>query len=90
MMLANHTSIRNLFKVIVSKYKLMRRRGAFLDNYRAFKIFNSNLEEFDQAEEAAQKLIAEYEASEKEDYINWGAAEDAREGGAGEAGMDFH
>ena len=68
----------------------MRRRGAFLDNYRAFKIFENNLDEFDFAEEAALSLIAEYEASEKEDYINWGAAEDAREGGAGDGGMDYH
>lgn len=86
-MLANHTSIRNLFKVIVNKYKKMRRPGAFLDNYRAFKMFQNNLDEFDIAEEAVNKLISEYEASEKEDYINWGAAEDAREGGAG--AMDY-
>lgn len=89
MMLANHTSIRNLFKIIIEQQKKMRKRTAFLDAYKSFKIFADGLEEFDAAEEACTKLIEEYEAAEKEDYINWGAAEDARDGAA-DGGMDYH
>ena len=67
----------------------MRKRTAFLDAYKAFPIFSDGFEEFDLAEESVIKLIEEYEAAEKEDYINWGAAEDMRDG-AGDRGMDYH
>ena len=67
----------------------MRKRTAFLEAYKQFPIFSDGLEEFDQAEECVVKLIEEYEAAEKEDYINWGASEDQRAGG-GDAGMDYH
>jgi len=86
MMLANHTSIRNLFKIIIEQQKKMRKRTAFLDAYKAFDIFKDGFEEFDNAEECVVKLIEEYEAAEKEDYINWGAAEDQRAFGG--EGMD--
>jgi tubulin gamma len=33
-MLANHTSIRDLFLRITSQYDKLRKRDAFLDNYR--------------------------------------------------------
>lgn len=36
---------------------------------------------------ACGKLIEEYQAAESEDYINWGAQEDMRDGGA-DGGMD--
>jgi len=39
MMLANHTSIRNLFKVILDQYKKFRKRGAQLHHYKETKIF---------------------------------------------------
>lgn len=88
-MLANHTSIRSLFKVLDNNYKLMRRRNAFLDQYKAFKLFENNFDELDEAAESVTKLIEEYEAAEKEDYISWGAQEDAKDGGAGDGGMDY-
>lgn len=88
MMLANHTSIRNLFKITLEQQRKMRKRAAFLDSYKAFKIFSEGFEEFDSAEESVVKLIEEYEAAEKEDYVNWGATEDMRDGGA-DGGMDY-
>lgn len=66
----------------------MRRRNAFLENYKEFKIFQNGLEEFEDAENSVCKLIDEYEAAEKEDYISWGAQEDMRDG-AGDGGMDY-
>ena len=33
-MLANHTSIRDLFLRIAQQYDKLRKRDAFLDNYR--------------------------------------------------------
>ncbi len=86
MMLANHTSIRNLFKVILEQYKKFRKRGAQLHHYKETKIFQDSYEEFDFSEEAVKKLIDEYAAAEGEDYINWGAHEDEKDGGDG---MDY-
>jgi len=79
MMLANHTSIRNLFKVILEQYKKFRKRGAQLHHYKDTKIFQDSYEEFDYSAEAVTKLIEEYEAAESEDYINWGANEDHKD-----------
>jgi len=44
--------------------------------YKSTKLFADSLEEFDHAEEVVRKLIEEYAAAEKADYIDWGAAED--------------
>ena len=85
-MLANHTSIRSLFKVILNQERKMKKRNAYIDQYKAFDLFKDGTEEFDSAEESVQKLIEEYEAAEKEDYINWGMQEDLRDGGG--AGND--
>ena len=87
MMLANHTSIRNLFKIILEQYKKFRKRGAQLHHYKETKIFSDSYEEFDHSEEAVRKLIEEYAAAEKEDYINWGATEDMKD--VGNDGMDY-
>ena len=83
-MLANHTSIRNLFKVILEQYKKFRKRGAHLNHYKDTKIFENSFEEFDNSEEAVRNLIDEYAAAEGEDYINWGDHQDAKD-----EGMDY-
>ena len=57
MMLANHTSIRSLFKIIIDQQKKMRKRNAFLDGYKAFKVFENGFDEFDNAEESVLNLI---------------------------------
>lgn len=86
MMLANHTSIRNLFKVIAEQYKKFRKRGAQLHHYKETEIFKDSYEEFDHSEEVVLKLIEEYAASETEEYLNWGASEDMKLSGDG---MDY-
>ena len=88
-MLANHTSIRNLFKIILEQYKKFRKRGAHLHVYKETKIFEDSYEEFDHSEECVRKLIEEYAAAEKDDYINWGSAEDMKDGASNEGGMDY-
>ena len=72
LMLANHTSIRDLFHRIASQYDKLRKRDAFLDNYRKVDMFADDLSEFDESREIVQDLIEEYRASESADYINWG------------------
>ena len=85
LMLANHTSIRDLFDRICRQYDKLRKRDAFLDNYRKVAMFADDLTEFDDSREIVQDLIEEYRASESADYINWGLDRAASHGGPTDA-----
>ncbi|EEP79621.1 tubulin gamma chain [Uncinocarpus reesii 1704] len=78
LMLANHTSVATLFKRIVSQYDRLRKRNAFLEQYKKEAPFADGLGEFDEARAVVMDLVAEYEAAEKEDYLEGpgGGAED--------------
>ncbi len=60
LMLANHTSIRQLCEKILKSYERMRNKNAFIDQYRQIKMFKENLYEFDDSKETVQNLINEY------------------------------
>lgn len=77
LMLANHTSIATLFKRIVRQYDGMRKRNAFMEQYKKTAPFADNLDEFDEAREVVTDLIAEYEAAEDADYLNPDAGKEA-------------
>ena len=87
-MLANHTSIRDLFQRICSQYDKLRKRDAFLDNYRKVPMFADDLSEFDDSREIVQDLIEEYRAAESADYINWGLDRAAGATGAAAPGPE--
>ena len=70
-MLANHTSMAELFDRLLSQYDRFRRRNAFLDNYRREPMFKDNLDEFDSARETVQCLVDEYRACERKDYVDY-------------------
>ncbi|KAF8412144.1 hypothetical protein HHK36_000100 [Tetracentron sinense] len=73
LMLASHTSIRHLFSKCLSQYEKLRKKQAFLDNYRKFPMFeDNNLSEFDESREIIASLVDEYKACESPDYIKWG------------------
>ncbi|KAL5993548.1 Tubulin gamma-1 chain [Asimina triloba] len=73
LMLASHTSIRHLFSKCLSQYEKLRKKQAFLDNYRKFPMFADNdLSEFDESRELIESLVDEYKACESPDYIKWG------------------
>jgi len=78
-MLANHTSIRNIMKTLLDQYKKFRKRDAFMAQFKATKIFNDDLSEFDHSEEVVRKLIDEYAAAERESYIDWGHEEEMKD-----------
>lgn len=84
LMLANHTSIATLFKRIVLQYDRLRKRNAFLEQYKKEAPFSDGLGEFDEARAVVQDLIAEYEAAEEGDYLNpeAGKGTSAEEGAA--------
>ena len=73
LMMANHTSIAHLFQTCISQYDKLRKRDAFLDTYRKEPIFADSLDEFDSAREVVESLSQEYRASERPDYISYGA-----------------
>ncbi|EGC49022.1 tubulin gamma chain [Histoplasma capsulatum var. duboisii H88] len=72
LMLANHTSVATLFKRIVSQYDRLRKRNAFLEQYKKEAPFADGLGEFDEARTVVMDLIAEYESAEKPDYAGGG------------------
>ncbi|KAL1969465.1 hypothetical protein VTN77DRAFT_8903 [Rasamsonia byssochlamydoides] len=80
LMLANHTSVATLFKRIVQQYDRLRKRNAFLEQYKKEAPFADGLGEFDEAKAVVMDLVAEYEAAEKENYLDPGAGEN-KEGG---------
>jgi tubulin gamma len=47
LMIANHTSMGQLFGRIINQYDKLRKRNAFLDQYRKEPMFENGLEEFD-------------------------------------------
>lgn len=71
LMLANHTSMAQLFGRTINQYDKLRKRNAFLEQYRREPMFADGLEEFDSAREVVTDLIEEYKAAETEDYVNW-------------------
>lgn len=72
LMMANHTSISTVFEKSCRLYDKLRKREAFLENYRKESIFQENLDEMDNSREVVQQLIDEYQAATKSDYISWG------------------
>lgn len=80
LMLANHTSIRNLFERTLKQYDKFRKRGAFLDQFKKEDIFSDSLEEFDSSRAVVQELSDEYMAATKESYLHWGTGSAAAGG----------
>lgn len=103
LMLANHTSVASvssnplpfhsvfirdqLFKRMLDQFDRLRKRNAFLEQYKKEKVFENGLEEFDDARCVAhgsglshdelssratcEELLKEYKACEREDYISY-------------------
>lgn len=81
-MLANNTGISSLFKRIVSQYTQLRKRNAFIAEYKKEESFRDGLGQFDEAREVVGELIREYEEAERSDYLNPGGGEEAANSGA--------
>lgn len=71
-LLANHTSMAELFDRMLQQYDRIRRRNAFLDNYRKEPMFSDCLDELDRSRETVQNLVDEYRACERPDYVQFG------------------
>ncbi|KAM5212860.1 tubulin gamma-2 chain isoform 2-T2 [Hipposideros larvatus] len=75
LMMANHTSISSLFESSCQQYDKLRKREAFLEQFRKEDIFKENFDELDRSREVVQQLIDEYHAATRPDYISWGTQE---------------
>ena len=75
MMLANHTSITQLMQGVVDSYQTFFKKGVFLENYRKEDMFKDNLDEFKDSLETVNKVIEEYNAAERHDYLEWGESQ---------------
>ena len=60
-----------MLKRTVDQYDKLRKRNAFLDQYKKEAMFSDGLEEFDSSREVVMELIREYEACETPEYVNW-------------------
>merc|ERR1719225_2374136 len=72
LMLANHTSISSLFERVLRDYDKLRKREAFIDQFRKYPMFQDNLDEMDESREVVQQLVEEYGAARRPDYLSWG------------------
>uniref|UniRef100_A0A674NYV6 Tubulin gamma chain n=1 Tax=Takifugu rubripes TaxID=31033 RepID=A0A674NYV6_TAKRU len=75
LMMANHTSISSLFERTSRQYDKLRKREAFLEQFRKEDIFKDNFDELDDSREVVQQLVEEYSAATRPDYISWGTQE---------------
>lgn len=54
------------------QYDKLRKREAFLEQFKKEDLFRNDLSELDTAREVVQELIDEYHAATKADYLEWG------------------
>ncbi|KAI9585111.1 tubulin gamma-1 chain [Glossina fuscipes] len=73
LMLANHTSICSLFERALGQYDKLKKRGAFLDQFRREDIFKDDLSELDNSRDVVDCLVQEYEAATQPNYLHWSA-----------------
>lgn len=60
-----------LFQRALEQYDKLRKREAFLDQFRKEAMFQDNLDEFDNSREVVQELVDEYVAATTKDYCSW-------------------
>ncbi|EDV98731.1 tubulin gamma-2 chain [Drosophila grimshawi] len=73
LMMANHTGISALFNRALIQYDKLKKRNAFLDQFRREPMFQDDLNELDSARDTVDCLVQEYEAATQSDYQQWSA-----------------
>ena len=78
----------SLFERVLRDYDKLRKREAFIDQFRKYPMFQvnicqylddfgldlvqDNLDEMDESREVVQQLVDEYGAAGRADYLSWG------------------
>ena len=73
-MMTNHTGVHVLFDSIQKQYDKLKKKGAFLEQFKREPKFENGLEDMDESREVVNNLILEYKAAAKPDYIEWARA----------------
>lgn len=60
-----------LFDRALQQYDKLRKREAFLEQFRKEKMFEDNLDELDNSREVVEYLVKEYQAATRVDYLSW-------------------
>lgn len=60
-----------LFDRALQQYDKLRKREAFLEQFRKEKMFEDNLDELDNSREVVEYLVKEYQAATRDDYLSW-------------------
>lgn len=60
-----------MFERALSQYDKLRKRGAFLDQFKREDMFKEDLSELDESREVVDCLIQEYEAATQPNYLCW-------------------
>jgi tubulin gamma len=63
---------RQLFQRNLNQFDKLRKREAFLEQFKKEALFQDSLEELDSSREIVQELVDEYCAAAKPDYLQWG------------------
>lgn len=72
MMLANHTSVRQIFNKLRVQFNKLKSRQAHVQHFKETALFRDSLQEFDDAEDVVRSLVDEYAAAELSTYVEWG------------------
>ena len=56
---------------MLDQFDRLRKRNAFLEQYKKEKMFENSLEEFDDSRATVEELMKEYKACESPDYISY-------------------
>eukprot|EP00039_Didymoeca_costata_P011449 m.160807 g.160807 ORF g.160807 m.160807 type:complete len:448 (+) comp15175_c2_seq1:195-1538(+) len=70
LMMANNTSVAQLFQRTLTSYDKLRKREAFMDQFKKQPMFRDDLSEFDQSREVVQQVMDEYKAAESAGYVS--------------------
>lgn len=62
-----------MFERAINQYDKLRKRGAFLEQFRREAMFKDDLNEFDDARDVVDSLVQEYEAATQSNYLTWQA-----------------
>jgi len=79
LMLANNTVISSLFDRTLVQFDKLRKREAFLEQFRKEDMFQENLEELDASREVVQQLVDEYLAATTPEYLTWGTQQASKQ-----------
>ena len=60
-----------LFDRALQQYDKLRKREAFLEQFRKEMMFEDNLDELDNSREVVDCLVKEYQAATRVDYLSW-------------------